>query len=167
MNLVLHSAAKVINSRQAAWWPPICGPNSDSPNPVPSHISALWPCSRPVVMGDILHHIGQLHAATVGQATNFSTACEHAKSKKASRACVGEKNRTVCCWFTLIEDHKLYLRDFYCSVLAHVPEGTVDFTAHLSLPLPHRFIYRLQGDSGMVRERVYLWPRVSFLQWMD
>lgn len=38
-NLVLHSAAKDINSREAEWWSPTCGPNPDSLNPVPSHVS--------------------------------------------------------------------------------------------------------------------------------
>lgn len=39
-NLVLHSAAKDINSREAEWWSPTCGPNSDSLNPVPSLVTA-------------------------------------------------------------------------------------------------------------------------------
>lgn len=38
-NLVLHSAAKDINSREKEWWSPTCGPNPDSLNPVPSHVS--------------------------------------------------------------------------------------------------------------------------------
>lgn len=38
-NIVLHSAAKDINSREAEWWSPTCGPNPDSLNPVPSHVS--------------------------------------------------------------------------------------------------------------------------------